>query len=54
MIPVLILIVIAVPSFKLLYLQETDKEYDMVVKVTGAQWYWNYEYPDEKVSFDST
>ncbi len=52
-IPVLILIVIAVPSFKLLYLQETDKEYDMVVKVTGAQWYWNYEYPDEKVSFDS-
>ena len=52
-IPVLILIVIAVPSFKLLYLQETDKDYDMVVKVTGAQWYWNYEYPDEKVSFDS-
>ena len=52
-IPVLILIVIAVPSFKLLYLQETDKEYDMVVKVTGAQWYWNYEYPDEKISFDS-
>ena len=52
-IPVLILVVIAVPSFKLLYLQETDKEYDMVVKVTGAQWYWNYEYPDEKINFDS-
>ena len=52
-IPVLILVVIAVPSFKLLYLQETDKKYDMVVKVTGAQWYWNYEYPDEKISFDS-
>jgi len=52
-IPVLILIIIAVPSFKLLYLQETDKNYDMVIKVTGAQWYWNYEYPDQKVSFDS-
>ena len=52
-IPVLILVVIAIPSFKLLYLQETDKKYDMVVKVTGAQWYWNYEYPDEKISFDS-
>ena len=52
-IPVLILVVIAVPSFKLLYLQETDKKYDMVIKVTGAQWYWNYEYPDEKISFDS-
>ena len=52
-IPVLILVVIAVPSFKLLYLQEADKKYDMVVKVTGAQWYWNYEYPDEKISFDS-
>ena len=52
-IPVLILVVIAVPSFKLLYLQETDKEFDMVIKVTGAQWYWNYEYPDEKVAFDS-
>ena len=52
-IPVLILVVLAVPSFKLLYLQETDKKYDMVVKVTGAQWYWNYEYPDEKINFDS-
>ena len=48
-----LLVVIAVPSFKLLYLQETDKKYDMVVKVTGAQWYWNYEYPDEKINFDS-
>ena len=52
-IPVLILVVIAVPSFKLLYIQETDKPFDMVVKVTGNQWYWNYEFPDEKVAFDS-
>ncbi len=52
-VPVLILVVIAVPSFKLLYLTEADKPVDMVVKVSGAQWYWNYEYPDEEVSFDS-
>ena len=52
-VPVLILVVIAIPSFKLLYLTEADKPVDMVVKVTGAQWYWNYEYPDEEVSFDS-
>ena len=52
-IPVLILIVIAVPSFKLLYLQETDKPFDMVIKVTGNQWYWNYEFPDENVAYDS-
>ena len=52
-IPVLILLVIAVPSFKLLYLQETDKPFDMVIKVTGNQWYWNYEFPDEKIAYDS-
>ena len=52
-IPVLILVVIAVPSFKLLYLQETDKPFDMVIKVTGNQWYWNYEFPDENVAYDS-
>ena len=52
-VPVLILVVIAVPSFKLLYLTEADKPVDMVLKVSGAQWYWNYEYPDEEVVFDS-
>jgi cytochrome c oxidase subunit 2 len=52
-VPVLILVVIAIPSFKLLYLQETDKPFDMVVKVSGNQWYWNYEYQDQEISFDS-
>tara|TARA_B110000971_G_scaffold38591_1_gene37439 strand:+ start:966 stop:1790 length:825 start_codon:yes stop_codon:yes gene_type:complete len=52
-VPVLILVVIAVPSFKLLYLTEADKPVDMVIKVSGAQWYWNYEYPDDGISFDS-
>ena len=53
MIPVLILVVIAVPSFRLLYYMDKTKDTEMVVKVTGNQWYWNYEYPDEELSFDS-
>ena len=52
-IPVLILVVIAVPSFRLLYYMDQTKDTDMVIKVTGNQWYWNYEYPDEELSFDS-
>ncbi len=52
-IPVLILVVIAVPSFRLLYHLDKTKDTDMVVKVTGNQWYWHYEYPDEEIGFDS-
>lgn len=52
-IPVVILVVIAIPSFKLLYYMDRTDETDMVVKVTGAQWYWTYEYPEENISFDS-
>ena len=53
-VPVLILVVIAVPSFRLLYFMDKTKDTEMVIKVTGNQWYWNYEYPDEAISFDST
>jgi cytochrome c oxidase subunit 2 len=52
-IPVLILLVIAVPSFRLLYYMDETQNTDMVIKVTGNQWYWNYEYPDEELAFDS-
>jgi len=52
-VPVLILVVIAVPSFRLLYYLDDTKQAEMVVKVTGNQWYWNYEYPDEGFAFDS-
>jgi len=52
-IPVLILVGIAVPSFRLLYYLDKTAETDMVIKVTGNQWYWNYEYPDEGIAFDS-
>ena len=53
LIPVLILVVIAVPSFQLLYYMDETKNSDMVIKVTGNQWHWNYEYIDEKIGFDS-
>ena len=53
-IPILILLVIAIPSFRLLYDQERAPEDSMVVKVIGHQWYWSYEYPDEEgLAFDS-
>jgi len=45
-IPVIILIVVAVPSFRLLYVMERTPEAEMTIKVTGRQWYWDYEYPD--------
>jgi cytochrome c oxidase subunit II len=46
-VPVLILIVIAIPSFKLLYYVDRTSTPDMTLKVTGYQWYWGYEYPDQ-------
>jgi cytochrome c oxidase subunit 2 len=53
-IPVLILIVIAIPSMKLLYFLDKTPNPEMTLKVTGHQWYWSYEYPDQKIeSFDS-
>ena len=52
-IPCLILVVIAVPSFKLLYKEETIPKADVTVKAIGYQWYWGYEYPDEKIAFES-
>ncbi|MBP2226985.1 cytochrome c oxidase subunit 2 [Azospirillum agricola] len=52
--PVIILIVVAVPSFKLLYVAERVPEADMTIKVTGRQWYWDYEYPDHgNIAFSS-
>ena len=53
LIPCLILIVLAVPSFKLLYKQDTIPPADVTIKAIGYQWYWGYEYPDEKIGFDS-
>jgi cytochrome c oxidase subunit 2 len=53
-VPVIILVVIAVPSFKLLYKADRTSEPEMTLKVTGNQWYWTYEYPDNgDIKFDS-
>ena len=46
--PVLILVVIAIPSFRLVYYQDRTQDADLTVKVTGHQWYWEYTYPDKK------
>jgi len=53
-VPVLILVIIAIPSFKLMYYMDRVPEPDMTIKVTGHQWYWSYEYPDQSgLAFDS-
>src|SRR5690242_12804517 len=52
-IPVVILAVIAVPSFRLLFVQLEIPQPDLTVKVTGKQWFWSYSYPDSKFEFDS-
>jgi cytochrome c oxidase subunit 2 len=52
--PVLVLVSIAIPSFKLLYYEDRTQHADMTLKVTGHQWYWSYEYPDQGgFAFDS-
>jgi len=54
LIPIVILMVIAVPSFKLLFLQLNVPAADLTVKATGKQWYWSYSYPDNgQFEFDS-
>ena len=53
-IPVLILVGIAVPSFRLLFQQLDIPKADLTIKATGKQWYWSYSYPDHgKFEFDS-
>lgn len=52
--PVIILVIIAIPSFRLLYLGAVHPKTEMTLKATGNQWYWSYEYPDNGgVSFSS-
>ena len=43
----------AVPSFKILYKQDTIPKADLTIKAIGYQWYWGYEYPDENLIFES-
>ena len=53
-IPVLILVIIAIPSFRLVYFEDRTADPDMTLKVTGHQWYWEYAYPDQgNIDFSS-
>ena len=52
-IPVVILVAIAIPSFRLLYYAETHPEPDITIKATGASWYWYYEYVDDGIELVS-
>jgi cytochrome c oxidase subunit 2 len=53
LIPVLILVGIAVPSFRLLFLQLDIPKADVTIKATGNQWNWTYAYPDDKIEYTS-
>ena len=54
LIPIIILVAIAIPSFRLLYFDRTIPPADLTIKAVGNQWYWTYEYPDaDGMTFDS-
>ncbi|WP_322515462.1 cytochrome c oxidase subunit II [Rhodopseudomonas palustris] len=52
-VPVLILVAVAVPSFRLLFFQLDIPKADVTIKATGNQWNWTYNYPDDKIEFTS-
>ena len=52
-IPILILVAIAIPSFRLLFAQYDFPKADLTITATGHQWYWTYEYPDQGIHFDA-
>jgi cytochrome c oxidase subunit 2 len=53
-VPVLILVLIAIPSLRILYYSDRVETADMTIKAVGHQWYWSYEYPDHgNFTFDS-
>ncbi len=54
LVPVLILVVIAIPSFRLIYFEDRARDPDLTIKAIGHQWYWEYAYPDQgKLDFTS-
>jgi cytochrome c oxidase subunit 2 len=53
LVPVIILLAIAIPSFRYLFIQLNIPKSDLTVKATGKQWFWSYTYPDSKFEFDS-
>ncbi len=53
-IPILILVIMAIPATRVLILMETTAGYQMDIKITGYQWKWQYDYLDEGISFISS
>ncbi|MFK7839464.1 MAG: cytochrome c oxidase subunit II [Bdellovibrionales bacterium] len=54
LVPIIILIFIAIPSFQLLYYNDRTETPEMTLKIIGYQWYWQYQYPDHgDITFDS-
>lgn len=53
LVPVVILGFIAAPSLKLLYFMDKIQDAEVTIKVTGHQWYWEYDYPDQKINYNS-
>ena len=53
-VPIIILVVVAIPSFRLVYFMDRTEEAEMTIKAIGHQWYWSYEYPDfDDLSLDA-
>ena len=52
-IPVIILVGIAIPSYRILYHLDRTNDAEMTLKITGNQWFWSYEYVDAGISFDA-
>ena len=53
LIPLIIVCAIAIPSIKLIFFMDKTNDAEITLKVIGHQWYWEYDYPDHKISFDS-
>ncbi|MBM85074.1 MAG: cytochrome c oxidase subunit II [Rhodospirillaceae bacterium] len=53
-VPVIILVIVAIPSFKILYYSDRSVDPEMTIKATASQWFWTYDYTDENLTFDST
>ena len=51
--PVLVLVAIAIPSYRLLFYMDRIEDPEVTVKIIGSQWYWTYEFPDDEIEFDS-
>ncbi|MBL8630588.1 MAG: cytochrome c oxidase subunit II [Rhodospirillaceae bacterium] len=52
-VPIMILVTLAIPSYRLLFYMDRTHEAEMTLKVIGNQWFWSYEYTDQEISFDA-